>query len=307
MSNNSGLTIITPGPLSLMQDIGRKHVQQLGCAEGGACDSHAFFWANYLLENSGECAVIEITFGPFEAFFETDTVIAIAGADLNCKINEKPINNWSSHKVSAGDIIRFTPGNNGIRAYLAVKGGFNTQKQFGSFSEVAREQFSSPIVKKDALLSYAYYPPENWRITYVPPEFIPDYKADLVLRVIPSYQYNGFDNASKDVFTQSQYSISPNSDRMGYRFQGEEVEWGGEEIISEGIAFGSIQIPPDGQPIILLNDRQTIGGYPKIGCVCKKDCNQLVQRQAKQKISFKFVSAQALQSVKFCNLHPSKY
>lgn len=304
---DSGLSIIKSGPLSLIQDAGRKHVQYLGLAEGGPCDAHAFFWANYLLGNSNFCAVVEITFGPFEGLFQSDAVISICGANLNCTINNESVVNWSSHKVKKGDVIRFIPGNNGIRAYLAIKNGFKTPQHFGSFSEVVREGFFQKAIENGLTLHYEKNMLKNWRLTSVPDKFIPNYKSNLILRVIPSYQYKDFNLGSKKIFEQSQYAISPNSDRMGYRLKGQEVQWSGKGIISEGIAFGSVQIPPDGQPIVLLNDRQTIGGYPKIGCVCKKDCSQLMQRQANQKISFKFIDAELLQTIKYCHLHPTHY
>ncbi len=306
-SVTGGLKIIRSGPLSLLQDLGRRNGQHLGFSEGGACDGHAFFWANYLLGNSNGCAALEITLGPFEAVFQKDTMIAICGADLTTTINNEPLACWSSAKVVAGDVFRCSPGNNGLRSYLAIANGFIAKKQFSSYSEVAREHFFPRQVFDGAIVTYDGVNQKHYRITSVPEKYRPNYKSHLVLRVIPSYQFNEFACEAVRLFFQSNYIITQNSDRMGYRLKGEEVNWSGAGILSEGIAFGSVQVPPDGQPIVLLNDRQTIGGYPKLGCVCKKDCYQLAQRQANQKVSFKLASNEYFEHATFNDFHPHDY
>ncbi len=283
--------VLNPGPLSLMQCSGRRGMQHLGLAEGGACDNYAFSWANELLGNAPECAVIEVTLGPFEAEVSGATVVAICGAEVNITINKKAVSNWSSYVLVAGDRIRIAPNNNGLRSYIAVKNGFQTPKQFGFRSEVSKESLFPRIVSAGALLPFEPFLCGEWLNKSMPWRFTPDYKAELVLRVFPSYQHSGFTDTSLQAFTEAEYCITSSCDRMGYRLSGKSIEWQGGGILSEGIAFGSVQIPPDGQPIVLLNDRQTIGGYPKIGCVLREDCHQLAQRQAGQKVRFEFLAA----------------
>ena len=290
----SGLKILKAGPLTLVQDSGRKNQMHSGISQGGACDTHAFFWANHLLSNEKNSAALEITFGPFEAEFLQASLISISGADLNCTINNKPVNNWSSHKIQAGDVIRMSPGNNGIRAYLGIKGGLQTKHYFGSRSEIPRENLFPLQTTRGAVLPFNETNPEKYRLTFTPERFLPDYRDELSLRILPAYQYEQFDQEALIRFVNHHYCISKSSDRMGYRLSGEEISWGHGNIISEGIALGSVQIPPDGQPIVLLNDRQSVGGYPKIGCVCQKDCAQLSQRQTGQKIYFEFVDIDSL-------------
>lgn len=286
----SGLRILKPGPLTLVQDKGRKHFQHFGLAQGGAVDPYARFWANYLLGNAEDAACLEITLGPFTAEFQTATMIAICGADLHCSINDIPVPNWQTHRVKASDVIHFRPGTHGVRAYLAVVGGLQTPLMFNSRCEVAREKLAPLHTKENAILPYTSINPASKKITATPERFIPDYNDYLVLHTFPTYQHSRFSQEALTQFCNSEFSIHANSDRMGYRLEGAALAWLHGAINSEGIALGSVQIPPDGQPIVLLNDRQTIGGYPKIGCVLAEDCAQLAQRRPGQKVQFEFVS-----------------
>ena len=127
----------------------------------------------------------------------------------------------------------------------------------------------------------------------VPVSFCPQYPNEVLLRFIPSYQYNGFDKTQHEAFTHNVFTASQRMDRMGSRIEGKKIEYTGPGIISEGIATGSIQIPPDGQPIILLKDCGTIGGYPKLGCVSRMDLNKLAQCRPGNKIRFAPVQTQA--------------
>ncbi len=292
---NIGLRILKPGPLTLIQDKGRRHFQDEGLAQSGACDMHAYCWANHLLSNDKNNACLEITLGPFIAEFQKSTIIAICGADLNCNINNIPVPNWQSHRINKGDVIDLRPGNNGLRAYIAVDGGFKSERYFSSRSEVRREQLFAPQVSENAIIAYQEVDPSKRRITSTPIDYIPDYKHTLALRTFPSYQHTKFSEHAREILFSSEYVISAQADRMGYRLQGKEVAWTQGNIISEGTALGSIQIPPDGQPIVLLNDRQTIGGYPKIGCVSLYDCAQLSQRRPGQKVTFSIAEENTFQ------------
>ena len=290
--NDAHLTIANCGLMTLVQDSGRTHFQHLGLAQGGAADGYAFFWANYLLSNPPSTAVLEITLGPFEAQFSDDTVIAICGAEQDCTINNSFAANWSTHRIKAGDRIKFRRAREGLRGYLAIKGGWQTPQLLGSRSVVLREKFSGffgrPIQKKETLPYKSETTISKWINKSVPSNYIPSFQNPLPLRVIPGFQYRAFSEEARRQMTSNSYSVRPDSNRMGYRLQGKAVAWEQGNIISEGIAYGSVQIPPDGQPIVLLNDRQTIGGYPKIGCVRRQDCYQLAQRRPGQKVIFEF-------------------
>lgn len=282
------------GPLSLIQDAGRKNVQHLGISQCGAMDQHAFNWANKLLNNTENAAVIESTFGLLKGTFSRDTKISLSGAQCNAKINNIAIANWSSHRVKAKDVLTLNGTNSGMRSYLAIHGGFQTHKAQNSRSMHPKENWDKNLfnaLNDDMEIEYS---PINKheaqkRNRSTPWYLIPNYDETLFVNVYPSYQFDQFDQKTIETFTHANYTITADSNRMGVRLQGEAIEWHHPPITSEPIAYGSIQIPPNGQPIILLNDRQTLGGYPKIGCAKKEDCWKLSQRRPNQKVGFKFI------------------
>ncbi|WP_263080983.1 biotin-dependent carboxyltransferase family protein [Endozoicomonas sp. Mp262] len=274
------LRIIEPGPLSLIQDLGRYGYQHIGVSPGGPMDEQAFLWANKLLANQSNDAQIEINLGMFRCEFLAQTTIAITGADMAAELNGVVIKPWQSYSVKPGDTLSFKGSQNGLRVYLAVRGGFEVPEILGSCSTVARDQLGGlhedgSKLRAGDCLNYTASDPMLTR--QVPEVFIPDYSQDITLEVIPGYQYEWFDKHERYRFFNAAYTLSQQIDRMGYRLSGEAIGCREQGLISEGIALGAIQIPADGQPIILMRDRQTIGGYPKIGCVKIKDLSPLAQ------------------------------
>ncbi len=287
--NSAYLQINKPGPLCTVQDLGRKNCQHLGLNSGGAADLYAYNWANHLLDNPRGAACLEITLGPCEIVFNHTTRIALCGALSNATVGAKQLLPWGSYDIYPGDILRIPIAQRGLRFYLAVKGGILTEHHFSSRSSMSMDgsikalaagtKLAYPLVE-DA--SKTLKQSAHWNS-------IPDYQKDLVLRVHPSYQYQLFSDSCKSLFFNSIYELSPQCNRMGYRLKGQPLDWKYGGIVSEGIAYGAIQIPPDGQPIVLLNDRQTIGGYPKIGCIVREDAYQLAQRRPGQKVKFELL------------------
>ncbi|UTW12216.1 biotin-dependent carboxyltransferase family protein [Marinobacterium rhizophilum] len=275
--------VIRPGFLALLQDYGRYGMQHLGMATGGPLDEHAFVWANRLLGNHYNSATLEITLGQVRLRALQGTRIAITGADLGACINDQPIVPWCSYRVEAGDSLSFAGARTGVRAYLAVSGGFEAPLRYGSCATVVREgcgglHGDGQRLQAGDRLGMRLKNAGQGALQQVPPRFVPDYGAPLCLRLLPGYQYDQFDAEQLERLFGSDYRVSPDSDRMGYRLAGPAIQSGLDGIISEGIAFGAVQIPGDGQPIVLLRDRQTIGGYPKVGCVAALDAAQLAQR-----------------------------
>ena len=274
------LRVIEPGPLSLIQDLGRYGHQSIGVSPGGPMDEHAFLWANRLLANHKNDAQIEINLGMFRCEFLTQTTIAITGADMAAELNGKVIQPWQSYSVQPGDTLSFKGSRSGLRAYLAIRGGFEVSKILGSCATVVRDQLGglhgdgSKLCAGDNL---NYSASDPMLTKQVPDEFVPDYGQDITLEVIPGYQYEWFDEEERHRFFNTTYTLSQQIDRMGYRLSGEAIHCQQQSLISEGIALGSVQIPADGQPIILMRDRQTIGGYPKIGCVKARNLSKLSQ------------------------------
>jgi 5-oxoprolinase (ATP-hydrolysing) subunit C len=277
-----GLSVIKPGILTLVQDLGRFGYQHLGLTTGGAADEQAHLWANRLLGNPGGNATLEICYGGLQLEAHVTTRIAITGADLQPRVNGQAIRTWQSHNLVAGDHLDFGHPTSGVRGYLAVQGGFQIEPSFGSVSTVQREGIGGlkgqgAALKAGDCLPCSAAMPES--LLRVPSRFIPDYRQPLIIRIIEGHQSALFHNDDWQNFYSAEYRLSHQSDRMGARLEGPALTPTANGIVSEGINFGAIQVPPDGQPIILLKDRQTIGGYPKLGTAYTRDLFLLSQRQ----------------------------
>lgn len=280
--------VIKPGLLALVQDLGRHGHMSIGLTTGGPMDEVAFRWGNALLDNDPNSAQIEITFGMFTLEAQANTSIALTGADLGTTLNDKHIPPWQTYAIKKGDVLAFHQPVWGLRSYLSVKGGFLCEPTLGSVATVMREKIGGLTGKGDKLqkgdkLRYAVCDHHEQRS--VPRLAIPNY-GQTEIPVILGYQYEAFSSLERANFFSSDYTVSPNSDRMGYRLEGKAVHTDLKGIISEGIAYGAIQIPKDGQPIVLLRDRQSIGGYPKMGCVTRVGGGILAQQKPGDIIQF---------------------
>lgn len=282
------LRIESVGALATVQDAGRFGLQHYGHATGGPMDEHAFLWANKLLDNPPFVAQIEMTLGQFRCSFTRNTSIAICGAEMQATLNGEAIRNWHSHAVEAGDVLSFGFARSGLRAYLAVAGGFDLPMFHHSCACVVREVVGGldgrALQAGDELRYAAATTALDNRL--VPDYFIPAYADDLDLGVIASAQFEDFDPEQRERFFDSAYTVTQDQDRMGIRLQGPPVIWNGGELLSEGIACGAIQIPGDGQPIVLAKDRQTVGGYPRLGCVSRLDLSRLAQARPGCRVQF---------------------
>lgn len=292
------LVVVKTGLLSLLQDAGRRHYQHLGLTTGGAADEQAFFWANRLLDNIPDSPVIEICYGGLQLKATAPCQIAITGADCGALINDRPAANWQTHHLNTDDIMRFDYPRSGVRSYLAVKGGFQVPPVFGSVATVMREKiggldgFGSPLKTGDCL---PFTTIEASQQRQVPQAFIADYAAPLTLHIIENRQLHLFREQAFAGLYAGHYQISSKSNQMATRFNGPSINAEQPGIISEGMALGAVQIPPDGQPIVLLKDRQTIGGYPVIGWLLPLDVFQLAQRQPVQTVNFSSISLSGAQ------------
>ncbi|TLU67748.1 biotin-dependent carboxyltransferase [Thalassotalea litorea] len=287
----SGFYVEHPGMHTLIEDAGRIGKANLGLTTGGPADRMAFYWANRLVENARGCAALEVTYGGLKLHSSCNSSIALTGADIELKINNQRVRNWQSHIIEKGDFIELGFSQNGIKAYLAIKGGIRVEEQFGSCATVVREHIGG--INGSALIKGDWLPVEEQICAHtnaLPENAIPTYLTSLNLRVITGYQYQQFSVHQRQRFFSSEYQVSSQWDRMGYRLQGEAITFPKQNMLSEGIAYGAVQIPADGQPIVLLNDRQTIGGYPKMGSVFSLDAYQLAQCQQGAKIRFEPIS-----------------
>lgn len=286
-------TVKNPGALTTVQDLGRFGFLDRGVPPSGALDSFACRVANLLAGNPEGLAVLEITvMGPvLEAMGEAD--IALTGAEMGMTINKNPVPSWRTARVKEGDIIRILRAEKGCRAYLAVSGGFEVPLVMGSRSTFVRAGFGGlqgrGLIKGDILKKGAGALLKQ--PLFLPDAFLPEYRREIVLRAIPGPQEDSFKHAL-DLFFTSGYAVTAQSDRMGYRLQGPPIEHdpdAPQSIITEPVVPGNIQIPADGQPIILLVE-QTTGGYSKIATVITSDINKVAQAMPGATIRFKKTS-----------------
>jgi len=292
----TGLSVIQPGIFSLPQDSGRFGQHAVGLTTGGPLDSNAFRWANRLCGNAPEATAIEVTIGGLVLESTVQTCIALTGADIPLTINKKPAALWQSHAINPGDRIELGFATAGSRGYLAVA-GFQIEPIFNSASTVPREALGGLTQDGTALQTGQLLPCETVKDSRncqaVPRHLVPDYgNNSALLRVVLGYQQEAFSNLQKQLFFTSQYVVTESSDRMGYRLKGSKITPSIEGILSEGICLGAIQMPADGQPIVLLNDRQTIGGYPKLGSVLSLDIGKLAQLMPGGTVRFEAISVE---------------
>ena len=292
------LEILNNPIFATIQDKGRFGFNNIGVTNSGVMDEYAYNVANLLLNNKLDTNILEIAFSNVEFKALTSTQIAITGADCEFFINNQKKQIWQTHNIKKGDLLKVGKIKAGLRVYLAVKEGFGIQKEFKSNSTTLKESLGGidgDRLKKGQILPFKeqfYYHTSRLKSKY-----LPTYSDKLELRVVLSYQEDKFPKEQKDKFFSSSYEITNEFNRMGCKLKGEAIRCDIDGIVSEGISFGAIQIPSDGQPIILLKDRQTIGGYPKIGSVLGIDCFKLAQAKPKTQVLFKPISLQEAQEL----------
>lgn len=287
----SGFLVKQPGLLSLLHDRGRFGAHKLGLTTGGPLDGVAFDWANRMLANDVNSTCLEISFGGLVIEAQLDTSFVITGAEAPCKLNDESISQWRTRNIKAGDKLEIGFTSVGTRCYLAVRGGFNIAPSFGSSSTVLREKIGG--LNGDKLQAGDQLPCSSNSLTthcYLAEADRPIYKDFARLRVVLGYQQAAFNPVQQWRFFNSEYRLSERCDRMGFRLEGETVHSDMVSMLSEGICHGAIQIPADGQPIVLMNDRQTIGGYPKIGAVIPRDTSMLSQLTPGSRVRFEAIS-----------------
>jgi antagonist of KipI len=290
------LEILAPGPLTTVQDLGRYGFGRYGVPPSGALDSFSLRTANLLVGNPETEAGLEITLMGLRARVQTDLVVALCGGDLQPHHNGKPFDMWCSQIVEKGDTLFLKAPRTGCRAYLAVGGGISLAPVLASKSTNLPSRFGGyqgrPLRKGDLLFSQA--PDRHFQKAgkRLPPEGRPVYRRDWVIRVLPGPQDQDFPEESKRVFLDSSFTVSSQSDRTGLRLSGPAVHRKknlGDSIISEGIVPGAIQVPGDGQPIILLVETVT-GGYRKIATVISADLPLLGQVKPGDRVKFRKVA-----------------
>lgn len=295
------LTILKQGLLTTIQDLGRFGFQKYGVIASGAMDHLSHRLANILVGNSESEATIEMTIIGPTIQFEKDCVIAICGADFNPLLNGNLIAMWKPLMVSKGSILEIGTVNRGCRGYLAVSGGFAIETILNSKSTYLRGKMGGfngrPLQENDQITfgqaGKSIKVNNNWRPTT---KLVPNLSPTKLIRVIKGRQHERFNEESKHAFFTTPYEVTINSDRMGFRLTGSKLSLKQpEEMISEGVSFGTIQVPIEGNPIILMADCQTTGGYPKIAQVVTVDLPHLAQAKPGDTIRFTEISHEEAQ------------
>jgi biotin-dependent carboxylase-like uncharacterized protein len=302
-NSNKHLTVLTKNGLCSIQDKGRPAAQHLGFTAGGASDEYAFTAANYLLGNSSNDAALEITLGQLSLKAHQHCSIAITGADCFATINGERINNWQAHQLKPDDILTFSTPKIGLHSYLAVYGGIQSKIWLESRSQSSTEQslgfgekpiaeasqitlnnncvFKSEKFDTGKVMSHHFYTTQKNYTNTTP----------LVLRFIPQQLWFDLTQQQQMLFLQQPFTISTDSNRMGYRLSNipeiiAEVISNQPAQLSKPVTYGTIQLPSNGQPIVLMKERQTIGGYPVLGGVIQTDLFRLSQLRPGEVVQF---------------------
>ncbi len=294
------ITVLSPGLLTTVQDLGRTGYQQFGVSVSGAMDPRSCTIANLLVGNPGNTGTLECTLMGGEYRFEVATHFAIAGGDLSPILAGNPIHTYRCYHANPGDTLKFAGIKTGTRCYLAVAGGLDLPLVMESQSTDLKAKiggFQGRKLEKDDVLPLKQpdQSVKNLPTRGISPEVLS--RPVTTLRVVLGPQDDYFTQEGLTTFFSQTYTLTAQSDRMGCRLEGTSISQPGDgNIISDGIAFGGIQVPKEGKPIIMLADRQTTGGYPKIATVISADFRLLGQLKAGDQVNFLQVSVQEAQS-----------
>lgn len=298
--------ILKPGLLSTIQDLGRFGSQKYGVIVGGAMDSIAVRIANLLVGNEEGEATIEITMFGTELEMLEDCIVAITGGDLNPEIDSEPALMWRPILIRKGQVLKFTSPSKGSRAYITFSGGIQVPKVMGSKSTHTHAKIGGHKgrkLQKDDILTCGKITERGevflrqleemntslqWSVDY---PALYTYPEPNKIRILKGSEFDYFDKASQEMFFKQSYKLTMNADRMGYQLEGYKLALTKQfELLSEGVTYGTVQVPSNGQPIILMAERQTTGGYPKIGQVASIDLPRLAQLQPRDEINFKMIT-----------------
>jgi len=293
------IQVIEAGIFTALQDQGRTSGQPYGVPPGGALDRAAHRAANQLVGNIATAATLEITLQGPALLFENNSLVSLTGTNFRAFIDGRAMPGWASLFVRAGQLLEIKAGN-GRLGYLAIHGGWDAPLIMGSRATYVRAKLSGYLGQGRALragdilttatdyLKLLHQLPEGAGKFY-PEKQKPGYGPKVTVRVVPGPYTENFSEEANQRFYNTLFTLSEQSDRMGYRLQGAALSYRRPdlaEIAACGTIFGTIQVPPDGQPIILMADHQLTGGYPIIGVVVDEDLPLVAQLLPGQKLKF---------------------
>jgi biotin-dependent carboxylase-like uncharacterized protein len=278
------IEVIEAGPLTSVQDLGRFGYRQIGVGQSGAMDDFAFRIANILVNNPQNTPGLEITLGGFSFRSTVNTTVSYTGADVSLTVDGREIPSWSCFELLANQIVTTSMSLDGLRSYLSFSGGLKVEEYMGSASTDLKAGFGGlegRALRKGDQLSLVSIEP-SFALTRrfgLSRRVISDRKRDTTIpvRVIVTELFRSLTPHQKGQLLDTQWRISPQSNRLGYRLEGRPMQINVPELKSHGILPGGVQLPPSGQPIIQLNDANTCGGYPNLATVVAADMHLLAQ------------------------------
>ena len=291
------IEVTDAGLFTTVQDLGRYRYQRYGVPVSGVMDPFALRAANILVGNQEGDAGLEITMLGPRLEFLADTVIAVTGADLGPRLDDQPQAMWQAITIHSGGTLSFAGIRDGARAYLAIAGGINVPLVLGSRSTYTRSQLGGvegrALKPGDRLPISENRPFPSPAGRSLPREQVPAYGHSSTLRVVMGPQDDAFTQQGLDTFLSSTFTVTPQSDRVGYRVEGPRIRHkAGADIVSDGVPLGAVQVTGDGMPIVLMADRGTTGGYTKIAAVITADIAGVAQALPGDTLSFRSVTVQ---------------
>ncbi|HEY6168503.1 MAG TPA: biotin-dependent carboxyltransferase family protein [Verrucomicrobiae bacterium] len=279
------LEVLDPGFGLTVQDTGRRGWRRFGVPPSGAMDDHAASWANRLVDNPANAPVLELLLQGAKLRLLADAWLAITGADADCNLPT-----WRAVHVAANQTLNFPHTRSGVWIYVAVNGDLDAPRWLGSASVYPRGQLGRALTRGDVLGANAMSKPFE-----LPPGVAGrtadwherrNYDHPPPLRVWRGPQWELFNHADRERFFATEWTVTPQSDRVGYRLSGAPLAPTKTQILSEPVLVGSIQIPDNGQPIVTMRDGPTVGGYPKLGVIDAADISWLAQCRPGTKVRF---------------------
>ena len=293
------------GILTTIQDLGRHEFRRFGINPNGVMDTAAARLINILLGNDENEGVFEMHFPAPLIVFEANALFATGGGDFTSTLDDRRVENWQTFFAKKGSVLKFAGKRSGNRSYLAVKGGFKIPEWLGSSStnlaakiggfEGRKLESGDRITFKEKIKRHRTN--MNLRISA---GLIPHYSSFPTIRVIAGAEFGYLSEKGRKLFLEQDITISKDSNRMGFRLTGQPIALAKpQELISSAVNFGTIQLLPDGQLIILMADQQTSGGYPRIAHVITHDLPLLAQVGTNDKVAFHLVAVEEAEKLAF--------
>ncbi|HTQ27764.1 MAG TPA: biotin-dependent carboxyltransferase family protein [Puia sp.] len=306
------ISIIKPGLLDTLQDLGRFGYANWGVNPGGMMDVYAGTVANMLVGNCCSEAVLEVHFPGPQILFEQNALISITGADFSAMLNDEPLPSWQPVVVRKNTVLHFPKLEWGARCYLAVHGGFQVEKWLGSYSTSVRAaaggfhgralQKGDELSSKENSIYFAGWLKEEKIMRVLPWRINSEkvYRLPHEIFAVKGFEWEKLTEGSRYGFEENNFIIHPSSDRMGYRLKGASLEMEEKcELVSSGVSFGTLQLLPGSEMVVLMADHQTAGGYPRIAHVVTAHLPKLAQLRPSDCVQFNLIDIETAEAMYF--------